>query len=156
MSAASDQPGLLLEAPDILQRSDRGSRSSASQLQQTERGGGAIESRAAAEPPGELERLLDMCAAGFGVPLRGLEPGERAQREPVVGAVARLLGELHRLSERRRRDVPAAGVELDAGEADERVRKHVCLARVAGLRDQRPSTSRARACRPASARAAPR
>jgi hypothetical protein len=70
------------------------------------------------------------------VPLRGLEPGERAQREPVVGAVARLLCELHRLGERRRRDAPAAAVELDTGEANERVREHVGLAGIAGLRDQ--------------------
>ena len=70
------------------------------------------------------------------MPLRGLEPGERAQREPVVGAVARLLCELHRLAERRRRDAPAAAVELDAGEADERVREHVGLAGVARFRDQ--------------------
>ena len=42
----------------------------------------------------------------------------------------------HRLGERRRRDAPAAGVELDAGEPDERVRKHVGGAGVARLGDQ--------------------
>ena len=146
---------LVLEAPHVLERSDRGFRSSASELEHPERRRGAVEARAGAEPRGQLERLVDVRAARIGLPLRGLEPRERAERESVIGTVARLPGELDRLVERRRRDVPVAGVELDVGEADERVGKRVDRARVARVRDQPSSTSRARAYRPASASAAP-
>ncbi len=64
---------------------------------------------------------------------RRLEPGERAERETSVGAIAGLLRQLHRLGQRCCCDTPAAGVEVDAGEADEGVGKQVGGARVARL-----------------------